>query len=85
MSPDPGFARLGYEAQVRMVFEAAIREARKQLREHFKAYPHAIPPPLISASTSAHALCTMRFTFREDEDGIPLHTEPNPELTRGGS
>lgn len=68
--------RLGYEAQVRLVFEASVREARKELRAHFKANPHAIPPPLIASSTSAHALCIMQFTFREDEQGIPLWTTP---------
>lgn len=69
--------RLGYEAQVRLVFDAAVRDARKLLRNHFKEHPHIVPPPLIAHATSAHALCVMRFTFREDEDGIPLHSNPS--------
>lgn len=67
---DEGVTRLGKGDQYRLLFEAAVRNARKELRARQKESPHALPPPLMGASASDHGMCVVQFTFRQPGDEL---------------
>lgn len=58
---------LGPKEQFMFLFNAAVQDARRAIRERQKESPGQPPPPTIGTANSAYGLCILQVTFRQPE------------------